>query len=128
MTHIWYKVLAKRDIGHIWDKSSNGTCDFVYSVIIIPKRVVGERLINQRGVWDGSCEVTCENWVRNGKVIRPCLVGLFDPFSPLGEPGTTRVCYQQPENFQVGYNRGQVAARSHCLKINCLDNFWNGKP
>ena len=70
MTHIWYKVLAKRDIGHIWDRSSNGTCDFVYSVIIFPKSVVGERLINQRGVWDGSSEVRCENWVRNGKVIR----------------------------------------------------------
>ena len=70
MTHIWDKILAKRDIRHIWERRSNGTYDFVYSVIIILKIVVDERLVNQRGVWDGSSEVRCEDWVRNGKVIR----------------------------------------------------------
>ena len=70
MTHIWHKVLAKRDIGNIWDRRSNETYDFVYLVSIVLKSVVGERLMNQRGMWDGSSEVRCENWVRNGKVIR----------------------------------------------------------
>ena len=70
MTHIWPKTLAKRDIGHIWESGSNRTYNFVYSVITILKIVVDERLVNQRGVWDGSSEVRCEDWVRNGKVIR----------------------------------------------------------
>ena len=35
----------------------------------ILKIVVDERLVNQRGVWDGSSEVRGEDWVRNGKVI-----------------------------------------------------------
>ena len=70
MTHTWHKVLAKRDVGHIWNRRNNGPYDFVHSVIIILKRVVDERVINQRGVWDGSSEVRCENWVRNGKGIR----------------------------------------------------------
>ena len=48
MTHIWHKVLAKRDIGHIWERRSNGTYKFVYSVIIILKSFVDERVINQR--------------------------------------------------------------------------------
>ena len=69
ITHIWHKVLVKRDIGHIWDRSRNRTYNFVYSVIIL-KSVVDERLINQSGVWDGSSEVRCENWVRKEKVIR----------------------------------------------------------
>ena len=69
MTHIWPKILAKRDIGRIWDRRSNGTYNFVYSVIVILKRF-RKRLINQRGVWDGSSEVRCEDWVRNWKVIR----------------------------------------------------------
>ena len=66
MTHIWHKVLSKRDIRDISDRRSNGTYDFVYSVIMILKCVVYERLINQRGVLDGSSEVRYENWVRNG--------------------------------------------------------------
>ena len=70
MTHIWHKVLAKRDIRDISDRRSNGTYNFVYSVNIILKCVVYERLINQRGVLDGSSDVRYENWVRNGKVIR----------------------------------------------------------
>ena len=70
LTHIWHKVLAKRYIGHIWDRRSNRTYNFVYSVITILKNVVDERLVNQRGVWDGSSEVRCEDSVRNGKVIR----------------------------------------------------------
>ena len=53
----------------------------------------------------------------------PCLAGLFDPFAPLGAPGTTPVCLQQPKNFQVGYNKSRVAARSHCLKCYCLNIF-----
>ena len=69
MTHIWHKILAKRDIGHIWDRRSNGTYDFVYSVIIILKCFV-ERLIIQSDLWDGSSEVRCEDWVRNGKDVR----------------------------------------------------------
>ena len=69
-THIWRKVLARRDIGNVWDRRSNGTYDFVYLVIIVLKGVVDERLMNQRGVWNGSSEVRCEDWVRNGKVIR----------------------------------------------------------
>ena len=70
MTHIWHKVLAKWDIGHIWDRSSNGTYSFVYWVIIILESVVDERRINLRGVWDGSSEVRCEDWVRNRKDVR----------------------------------------------------------
>ena len=70
MTHTWLKVLAKRDIGNIWDRRSNGTYNFVYSVITILKIVADKRLVNQRGVWDGSSEVRCEGWVQNGKVIR----------------------------------------------------------
>ena len=70
MTHTWHKVLAKRDIGNVWDRRSNGTFDLVYMVSIDLKSVVDERLINQRRVWDGSSEVRCDNWVWNGKVIR----------------------------------------------------------
>ena len=70
MTHIWHKVLAKRDIGHIWETRSNGTYDFVYLASIILKVVVSGWLIDQRGVRNGSSEVRYENWVRNGKVIR----------------------------------------------------------
>ena len=69
MTHIWHKILAKRDIGHIWDRRSNGTYNFVYSVIIILK-CFDERLIIQSGLWDGSSEVRCKDWVRNRKDIR----------------------------------------------------------
>ena len=69
MTHIWHKTLAKRDIGQIWERRSNRTYNFMYSVITILKTVVDERLVNQRGVWDGSSEIRCEEWVRNGKVI-----------------------------------------------------------
>ena len=76
MTHIWHKVLAKSDIGHIWDRRSNGTYDFVNSVIIILKSVVDEKLINLRGVWDGSSEVRCEDWVRNWKVIKMSRFGV----------------------------------------------------
>ena len=65
MTHIWHEVLAKRDIGHIWNRRCNGTYNFVYSVIIILK-IFDERLINQA---DGSSEVRREDWVRNRKVI-----------------------------------------------------------
>ena len=66
MTRIGHKVLAKWDIGHVWDKSSNGTYCFVYWVIIILESVVDERRNDQRGVWDGSSEVRCKNWVMNG--------------------------------------------------------------
>ena len=45
MTHIWHKTLAKRDIGHIWERRSNRTYNFVYSVITILKIVVDERLV-----------------------------------------------------------------------------------
>ena len=45
MTHIWHKVLAKRDIRQIWGRRSNGTYDFVYSVIIFLKCVADEMLI-----------------------------------------------------------------------------------
>ena len=34
------------------------------------KSFVDERLITQRGVWDGSSDVRCKDWVRNGKVVR----------------------------------------------------------
>ena len=54
----------------MWDRSSSGTYDFVCWVIIFLKSVVDERLISQRDLWDGSSEISCENWVRNGKVIR----------------------------------------------------------
>ena len=54
MTHIWHKVLAKRDSGHIWDRRNNRTYNFVYSVIIILKSFVDERLINQRGCRMGA--------------------------------------------------------------------------
>ena len=70
MTHIWHKTLAKRNIGRIWERRSNRTYNFVYSVINILKIVFDERLVNQRSVWDGSSEVRCEDWVRNGRVIR----------------------------------------------------------
>ena len=70
MTHIWHKVLTKRNIGNIWERRSNGTYDFVYLVSTIVKSAVDERLINQKGVWDGSSDVRCKNWVRNGEVIR----------------------------------------------------------
>ena len=76
MTHIWHKTLAKRDIGHIWERRSNRTYNFVYSVITILKIVFDEKLINQRGVWDGSNEVRCEDWVRNGGVIRTSGLGV----------------------------------------------------
>ena len=33
------------------------------------EKVVDERLMNQRGMLDGSSEVRCEDCVRNGKVI-----------------------------------------------------------
>ena len=69
MTHIWHKILAKRNSGHILDRRNNRTY-FVYSVIIILKSFVDERLITQRDVWDGSSDVRCEDWVRNGKVVR----------------------------------------------------------
>ena len=67
MTHIWRQVLAKRDIGNIWDRRSNATYDFVYLVCINLKIVVNGRLIDQRGVWNGSSEVRCKYWVRDGK-------------------------------------------------------------
>ena len=67
MAHIWHKTLAKRDIGYNWERRSKGTYNFVYSVITILKIVVDERLVNQWGVWDGSSEVRCEDWVRNGE-------------------------------------------------------------
>ena len=70
MTHIWHKVLTKWDIGHIWDRSSNGTYSFVFWVFFILESVVDERRINQRGVWDGSSEVRCKDWDRNGKDVR----------------------------------------------------------
>ena len=76
MTHIWHKTLAKRNIGHIWERRSNRTYNFVYSVITILKIVVDERLVNQRGVWDGSSEVRCEEWVRNGKDVRMSRFGV----------------------------------------------------
>ena len=68
MTHYRHKVSAKRDIGKIWDMRSNGTYNFVYSVFVIPKSVVDERLVNQRSLWDGSSEVRCENLARKWKV------------------------------------------------------------
>ena len=37
MTRIWQKMLAKGDIGHIWDKRSNGTYHFVYLVSFVLK-------------------------------------------------------------------------------------------
>ena len=74
MTHIWEKLLAKRDMRHIC--RSNGTYDFVYMVRIILKSVVDGRLIDQRGVWDGSRDVRCEDWVRNGKVIKMSGIGV----------------------------------------------------
>ena len=70
MTHIWHKTLAKRDVRHIWERRSNRTYNFVYSVITILTVFVDERLVNQRGVWDGSSEVRCEDWVWNGKDVR----------------------------------------------------------
>ena len=76
MTHIWHKVLAKWDIWHIWDRSSNGTYSFVYWVIIILESVVDKRRINQRGAWDGSSEVRCEDWFRNGKDVRMSRFGV----------------------------------------------------
>ena len=66
MTHIWHNILANRDIGNICDRRSNGTYNFVYLVIIILRRFVEERLINQRGVWDRGSEVRSEDWVMNG--------------------------------------------------------------
>ena len=66
MTHIWQKVLVKRDIGNIWDKRSNGTYDFVYSVSIIFKSAVDERLIDQGGAWNGSTEVKCKYFRMSG--------------------------------------------------------------
>ena len=58
--------LATRDIEHFCDRRTNGTYSFVYSVIIILKRFVDKRLINQRGVWNGGSEVRCEDWVMIG--------------------------------------------------------------
>ena len=58
------------------DRSTNGTYDFVYWVIVIPKSFVDEWLINQRGVWDVSSEVRCENCVWGGKVIRMSWFGV----------------------------------------------------
>ena len=52
------------------ERRSNRTYNFVCSVITILKFVVDERLVHQWGVWDGSSEVRCEEWVRNGRVIR----------------------------------------------------------
>ena len=40
MNHIWPKTLAKRDIGHIWERRSNRTYNFVYSVITILKMLL----------------------------------------------------------------------------------------
>ena len=70
MTHIWHKLLAKRDVGHIWESSINGMYDFVYLVIIIVKSVVEGSLIIQRRLWGGSNEVRCKYWVWEGKVFR----------------------------------------------------------
>ena len=70
MTHIWHKVLAKRDIGNIWDRRSNGTYNFVHLVSMVMESVVDGKLIDQGGVWNSSSEVRCENWVQNGKVIK----------------------------------------------------------
>ena len=76
MTHIWHEVLAKRDIRKIRDRRKNGTYNFVYLVIIILKSF-DARLINQRGVWEGSSEVRCEDWYRNWKVIRTSGIGVM---------------------------------------------------
>ena len=70
MTHIWHKMLAKRDIGNIWDRRSNGTYDFVYLVSTVLESVVDGSLIDQGGEWNSSSEVRCDNWVPKGKFIR----------------------------------------------------------
>ena len=69
MNHIRHKLLAKRNIGHIWDSSNNGTYSFAYSVIIILKSVVDGRLIDEKGVWNGFSEVRCKYWLGMGKPL-----------------------------------------------------------
>ena len=64
MTQIWHKVF---DQERYW--AYLGQEHFVYSFIFILKRVVDERLINQRGVWDGSSEVRCKTGFRMGKSL-----------------------------------------------------------
>ena len=41
----------------------------MYSVTTM-KSVVDRRLIDHRGIWNGSSEVSCKYWVREGKSIR----------------------------------------------------------
>ena len=69
MTPIWHKVLAKRDNRDISDRRSNGTYDFVYSVIRILKCVVYERQINQRACWVGAVRLGTKTGFGMGKSL-----------------------------------------------------------
>ena len=69
MTHIWHKVLAKWDIGQIWDRSSNGTYSFVYWVIIILESVVDERRINQRACGMGAVRLGAKTGFGIGRTL-----------------------------------------------------------
>ena len=51
MTHIWHKVLAKRDIGHIWDTRSNGTEDWARNGKVIRTSGFGVVLLSVWTCW-----------------------------------------------------------------------------
>ena len=56
MTHIWQELVAKRDIGHIRCRRSNGAYNIVFSVNIILK-LLWTGMLDQRGMWIGSSAV-----------------------------------------------------------------------
>ena len=78
MTLIWHKVLAKRDIGHFWDRRSKSTtlCTTPNPLILMPSQSVhfqkccGREADWSRGVWNGSSEVRCKYWVTDWEGIR----------------------------------------------------------
>ena len=69
LAHIWHKVLAKRDIRHIWERRSNRTYNFVYSVITILKIVVDERLVNQRACGMGAVRLGAKTGFGMGRSL-----------------------------------------------------------
>ena len=62
-------MLAKRDIGNIWDKRSNGTYDFVYLVSIVLKSVVDGRLIDQRACGMGAVRLGAKTGFGMGRSL-----------------------------------------------------------
>ena len=57
------------DIGHTWDRSSNGTYSFVYWVIIILESVVDKGRINQRARGMGAVRLGAKTGFGMGRTL-----------------------------------------------------------